>query len=82
MDEFIHGPKLYLLLSMTSNEILSWTLEIWTNYHLVSDNFCNTVNLESSKILKRMINNVGFTFSVGDTTLRLTIRMEKEIKDW
>ena len=77
MDEFIHGPKPYLLLATTCDEILSWTIEIWTNYHLVSDSNCNIVNLESPIILKGMINKVEFTFSVGDTTLRVLISMEQ-----
>jgi hypothetical protein len=45
MDEFIHWPKLYLLLSTTCDEILSRMIEKWMKNHLVSDNNCNTVNL-------------------------------------
>ena len=45
MDEFIHWPKPYLLLSPTCDEILSWMIEIWMKSNLVSDNDCNTVNL-------------------------------------
>jgi hypothetical protein len=29
MDELIHQPKPYLLLSTTSDEIVSWMIEIW-----------------------------------------------------
>ena len=29
MDEFIHWPKPYLLLSTTCDDILSWMIEIW-----------------------------------------------------
>ena len=45
MDEFIHWPKPYLLLSATCDEILSWTIEIWMKNTLISDNNCNIVNL-------------------------------------
>ena len=44
-DEIIHWPKAYLLLLSTSDEILSWMIEIWMKDHLVSDSKCNTVNL-------------------------------------
>ena len=50
MDEFIHGPKSYLLLSATCDEMLSWMLGFWMKNHLVSDNNCNTVNLESPQL--------------------------------
>ena len=29
MDEFIHWHKLYLVLSATRDEILSWVIEVW-----------------------------------------------------
>ena len=45
MDEFIHSPKLYLLLSATGDEMLSWMIEMWMKGHLVSDSTCNTANL-------------------------------------
>jgi hypothetical protein len=45
MDEFIHWPKPHLLLSTTCDETLSWMMEIWIKYHLVSDNNCKTVNM-------------------------------------
>ena len=45
MDESMHWPKPYLLLSPTCDEILSWMIEIGTKYHLASDNNCNTINL-------------------------------------
>jgi len=45
MDEFIHWPKPYLLLSTICDEILSWIIDNWMKNHLVSDNKCNTVNL-------------------------------------
>jgi hypothetical protein len=35
MDEFIHWPKPYLLLSATCDELLSWTIEIWMKNHFV-----------------------------------------------
>ena len=45
VDEFIHWPKPYLLLSATCDEILSWIIEIWMENHLVSVNISNIVNL-------------------------------------
>jgi hypothetical protein len=45
VDEFIHWPKPYILLSATCDEILSRVITIWMKTHLVSDNNCNTVNL-------------------------------------
>ena len=45
MDEFIRWPKPYLLFSTTCDEILSWVIEMWMKYYLVSDSYCDTVNL-------------------------------------
>ena len=46
MDEFIHWPKPYLLLSTTCDEMLPWMTEVWMRNHLVrSDSYCNTVTL-------------------------------------
>ena len=45
MDEFIHWPKPFLLLSATCDDILSWMIEIWMKNNLVSDRKCNIVNL-------------------------------------
>ena len=53
MDEFIHWPKPYLLLSATCDEILSWMIEIWMENNLVSDSNCNTVNLQPPKKFTR-----------------------------
>ena len=49
VDEFIHEPEPYLLLSTTRDETLSWMIEIWMKNHLVSDGSCNTVNLQIYK---------------------------------
>ena len=68
MDEFIHWPKPYLLLSATCDEILSWMIEIWMKNHLVSDNNCNIVKIKSLKYLQGMANNVGLKSSVGDNS--------------
>ena len=77
MDEFIHCPKTYLLLSRTFDELLSWMNEIWMEIHSASDNNCNVVNLKIPNIfLQGMTNNVGLTFNVGDTILRFTISIE------
>ena len=45
MDEFIHWPKPYLLLSATCDEILSWMIKFWMKNNLVSDIICNIVIL-------------------------------------
>ena len=78
VDEFIHWPKPYLLLSITCNEILSWMIEIWMKKHLVSDSSCNIVNLVMTQKLQGMTNNVGSTFRVGDSVPRFTISNEQD----
>ena len=82
MDEFIHWPKPYLLLSATVDEVLSWMIENWMKNHLVSGSNCNTVNVETPHKLQGVTNNVGLTFSVGDTILWLTISMEQDNYNW
>ena len=67
MDEFIHWPNPYLLLSATCDEILSWMIEMWMKSHLVSDSNCNTINLYPPKNLQKLTNNVGLIFSVTNT---------------
>ena len=79
MDEFIHWPTSYLLLSTTCDEILSWMIAIWMKNHSVSDRNCNTVNLLSPKNWQGMTNIVGLTFSVGDTVPWFTISIEQDI---
>ena len=76
MEEFIHCPKSYPLLSTTCNEMLSWMIEIWMRNHLVSDINCNIVNVILPNKLQRMTNNVGLTFGVGDTIPQFTISIE------
>ena len=72
MDEFIHRPNPYFLLSTTYAEILVWMIKNWMKNHLVSDNTCNTVNL---LIPQGMTNDVVLTFSVGDLYIpRFTIK--------
>ena len=72
MDEFIHWPKLYFLLSTACDEILLWVIEIWMKDHLLSDNYnCNTINLQG------MTNNVGLT-SMSDTIPWFTISIEQD----
>ena len=78
MNVFIHWSKPYLPLSATCDEILSWMIEIWMKKHLVSNSNCNTVNLESLKILQGMTNNVGLAFSVGDTIPQFTICIKQD----
>ena len=45
MNEFVHWPKPYLLLSATCDEMLSWMIEVWMELHLLTYHDCNTVNL-------------------------------------
>ena len=52
MDEFIHWPKPYLLLSATWDEMLSWMNEIWMNNHLVSDGNCKIIIPPPKKITR------------------------------
>jgi hypothetical protein len=75
---FIHWPKPYLLLATTYDEILSWMIEIWMRNHLVSDNTCNTVNVQSPKKWQGMTINVGLTFSVGSIRPQFRISMEQD----
>jgi hypothetical protein len=61
MDEFIHWPKPYLVVSSTCDEIFSWMIEIWMKNHLVTEETYNPqINLQG------MTNNDGLTFNVGD----------------
>ena len=57
---------------------MSWMIEIWMKTRLVSDSNCNTVNLHSPNdfFSQGTTNNVGLTFSVGDTTPWVTISIE------
>jgi hypothetical protein len=80
MDEFLHWPKFYLLLSSTCDEKLSWMIRIWMNNHLVSDsNLQDHKSIIPAKTLQGMTNNIGSTFSVGDTTPRITVSDEQDI---
>ena len=46
--------------------------------HLISAGNWQTVNLLSPKDSQGMTNNVGLTFSVGDTTPQFTISIEQD----
>jgi hypothetical protein len=60
MDEFVHWPKPYLLLSTTCDEMLSWMIENWMKNHLViSDNDCHTGIYNPPKLLQGMTTNLG-----------------------
>ena len=50
-------------------------IEIWTKHHLVSDS--NSIN-PPPHTLQGMANDVGLTFSVGNTTPRVTISIEQD----
>ena len=58
-------------MSSNCDEILLWMIKLDEN-HLVSDSYCNIINLQG------MTNNVGRTFSVGDAILQATISMEQD----
>ena len=72
MDEFIHWSKPYITLASNS----SWIIDIRIENHLASDNNCNTIIYDPSKDLQGMRNNIGLTFSVGDTIPRFTFSIE------
>ena len=83
MDEFIHYPKPYLLLSTTCDKILLWVIEIWMTNDLVNDSNCNIlIQSPPLKKLQGLTNIFGLTFSVGDTILRFTIRNEQDNWNW
>ena len=77
MDEFIHWSKPYLLLSTTCDEMLSWAIGIWMKNHSVS----GSKSIIPQK-LQGLANNVGLTFSVGDTILKFTISIEQDNYNW
>ena len=80
LDEFIHWPKPYLLLSTTCDAILSWMMEIEMKIQLISGNNCNARIYNLPKKLQEMINNVGLTLSVCDTIPWFPNCIEKEYK--
>ena len=44
-------------------------IQVWMKDHLVSDNIYNTIkSIVPKYIFQGLMNNVRFTFSVGDTT--------------
>ena len=79
MDEFIHWPKPYLLLSATSDEILSWMIEIHMKINkqviVIATLYIYT---RPTLFSQGMTKNIWCTFSVGDTTLRFTDRIEQD----
>ena len=80
VDEFIHWPKPYLLLSATCDELLSCMIEIWMNNHL-GQYLTVIAALEIYSLLENlqgMMNIVGLTFSVGDTIPRFTNSIEQD----
>jgi hypothetical protein len=51
------------------NVILSWMIEIWIKFHVLSDSNCNIVNLYNVLMLLQGIkNNVMFKYNINDTT--------------
>ena len=73
MDEFIHWSKPYLLLSTTCDEMLSWAIGIWMK---------SLRGFYIPQKLQGLANNVGLTFSVGDTILKFTISIEQDNYNW
>jgi hypothetical protein len=69
VNEFIHWPKSYFLLSPTCDEVYSWVIGIWMKIYSTKGNNCNTANLSSQIFLQGVTNNVGLTFEVSGTTL-------------
>ena len=68
MDEFIR-----------CDEILSWMIETWMKNSLrkwQQSQHCKTHKPPQQS--KGMTNNVGLTFSIGDTILRFTISIEQD----
>ena len=57
---------------------------MWMEIHSVSDSYCSTINLQlPPKKLQGMSNNVGVTFSVGNTTPRFrSTNMEPDNENW
>ena len=47
---------------------------------LIGANNCNIVKLQSPKKLQGMTNNVGLTFSVGDTFTEVQLVLSKTIR--
>ena len=72
------GQNPTLLLSITHVEILSWIIDVWIEKHSASDNNCNTMIYNPLKSLQTMTNNVGLTFSVGDTIPRFITSIEQD----
>ena len=66
--------KPYVLLSATCDEILSWMIEIRMEKPLGKCQILPHYIIPP----KGMKNNVGLTFSVGDTTPRVTISIEQD----
>ena len=79
MDEFIHWPKPYLLLSATCDEILSWMIEIWMTNHLVTAT-SQIYNLSNK--LQGVTNDVGLTLGVGGIIPWFTVRIEQANQNW
>ena len=80
MSSSIGQNHTFLLLSTTCDEIWSWMIEIWMRIHSVS----KWLSLQHRKFrirpksYKGLTNNVGLTFSVGDTIWRSTISVEQD----
>ena len=74
MDEFIHWPTPYLLLPTTSDKLMSCMMEIRMKKHLVQQfHHCGSTILP-----QKIKNNVGLTFSVGDTIPRFIISIKQD----
>ena len=76
MVEFIHSPKPDFLVSTTSNEILSWMIEIWMKTHLVI--IVNT----TLRIYKQPKNSQGMSNNVGFTLIFFYTKPQLVVKEW
>ena len=58
--------------------------ESWMNNHSVTENNCNTLNLQSPpKNLQEMTNNVGLMFSLRDTIPgSQLVNIEQDNQNW
>ena len=79
MDEFMHWPKPYLLLSATFDEILSWKIEIWIKKSLGKWQYLQHYkSITPPPRLQEMTNSIGLTFNVGDNIPWFTINTEQD----
>ena len=77
MSSFIGQNPIFSCQQLVMKYYNEWLKFGWKN-HLGSDNNCNTINVWSPKKLQGITNNIGLTFSVGDTIPRYAISIEQD----